>query len=105
MGSSGAAVSMDVVVELVLGFRVLHVRADNQFQAWLPQTFDPGKNLFRVADNCVQVMGGTGVTRDTIVEQVFREVRAFRIYDGPTEVHLWSLAKRIKKETLGRLHP
>ena len=59
--------------------------------------------LFRIADNCVQVMGGTGVTRDTIVEQVFREVRAFRIYDGPTEVHLWSLAKRIKKETLGRL--
>ncbi len=59
--------------------------------------------LFRVADNCVQVMGGTGVTGDTIVEQVFREVRAFRIYDGPTEVHLWSLAKRIKKETLGRL--
>jgi acyl-CoA dehydrogenase len=61
--------------------------------------------LFRVADNCVQVMGGTGVTRDTIVEQVFREVRAFRIYDGPTEVHLWSLAKRIKRETLDRLHP
>lgn len=61
--------------------------------------------LFRIADNCVQVMGGTGLTRDTIVEQVFREVRAFRIYDGPTEVHLWSLAKRIKKEALGRLHP
>jgi acyl-CoA dehydrogenase len=60
--------------------------------------------LFRIADNCVQVMGGTGVTRDTIVEQVFRELRAFRIYDGPTEVHLWSLAKRIKKETLDRLH-
>ncbi len=58
--------------------------------------------LFRIADNCVQVMGGTGITRDTIVEQVFREVRAFRIYDGPTEVHLWSLAKRIKKEALGR---
>jgi len=58
--------------------------------------------LFKIADNCVQVMGGTGVTRDTIVEQVFREVRAFRIYDGPTEVHLWSLAKLIKRETLGR---
>lgn len=61
--------------------------------------------LFRVADNCVQVMGGSGLTRDTIVEQIFREVRAFRIYDGPTEVHLWSLAKRIKRETLGRLNP
>ncbi|MGA9220545.1 MAG: acyl-CoA dehydrogenase, partial [Pseudomonas graminis] len=43
--------------------------------------------LMRIADNCVQVMGGTGVTDKTIVEQVFREVRAFRIYDGPTEVH------------------
>lgn len=61
--------------------------------------------LFRVADRCVQVMGGTGVTRDTIVEQVFREVRAFRIYDGPTEVHKWSLAKRIKRETLARIQP
>ncbi len=56
--------------------------------------------LFRIADRCVQVMGGTGVSGDTVVEQVFREVRAFRIYDGPTEVHKWSLAKRIKREFL-----
>jgi len=54
--------------------------------------------MMTVADNCVQVMGGTGVTDRTIVEQVFREVRAFRIYDGPTEVHKWSLAKKIKRE-------
>jgi acyl-CoA dehydrogenase len=56
--------------------------------------------LMRVADRCVQVMGGTGVTGDTIVEQVFREIRAFRIYDGPTEVHKWSLAKKIKRDEL-----
>jgi acyl-CoA dehydrogenase len=56
--------------------------------------------LFRVADRCVQVMGGSGVSTDTIVEQVFREVRAFRIYDGPTEVHKWSLAKKIKRDAL-----
>jgi len=54
--------------------------------------------LMRVADRCVQVMGGQGVTGDTIVEQVFREIRAFRIYDGPTEVHKWSLAKKIKRD-------
>jgi acyl-CoA dehydrogenase len=54
--------------------------------------------LMRIADRCVQVMGGTGVTDQTIVEQVFREVRAFRIYDGPTEVHKWSLAKKIKRD-------
>lgn len=56
------------------------------------------ETLFQVADRCVQTMGGTGVSGDTIVEQVFREIRAFRIYDGPTEVHKWSLAKKIKRE-------
>jgi acyl-CoA dehydrogenase len=54
--------------------------------------------LMRIADRCVQVMGGTGVTDATIVEQIFREVRAFRIYDGPTEVHKWSLAKKIRRD-------
>ncbi|BBF70020.1 MAG: acyl-CoA dehydrogenase [Sphingobium sp.] len=54
--------------------------------------------LMRVADRCVQVMGGSGVTSDTIVEQVYREIRAFRIYDGPTEVHKWSLAKKIRRD-------
>ena len=58
--------------------------------------------LMRVADRCVQVMGGTGVSRDTIVEQVFREIRAFRIYDGPTEVHKWSLAKKVKRDWAAR---
>ena len=58
------------------------------------------EGLMRVADRCVQVMGGTGVSRDTIVEQCFREIRAFRIYDGPTEVHKWSLAKKIKRDAL-----
>jgi acyl-CoA dehydrogenase len=56
--------------------------------------------LFRVADRCVQVMGGSGLSQDTIVEQIFREIRAFRIYDGPTEVHKWSLAKKIKRDQL-----
>jgi acyl-CoA dehydrogenase len=60
------------------------------------------ETLMRVADRCVQVMGGSGVTGDTIVEQAFREMRAFRIYDGPTEVHKWSLAKKIKRDTLDR---
>lgn len=54
--------------------------------------------LSRVADRCVQAMGGDGVSADTMVEQFYREIRAFRIYDGPTEVHKWSLAKKIKRE-------
>jgi len=58
--------------------------------------------LFRVTDRCVQIMGGMGVSGDTIVEQAFREIRAFRIYDGPTEVHKWSLAKKIKRDWRAR---
>lgn len=56
--------------------------------------------LYRVADRCVQILGGSGVTDDTPVQQIFREIRAFRIYDGPSEVHRWSLARQIER-TLG----
>lgn len=66
-------------------------------QSSMAKTF-VSETLFQVADRCVQAMGGTGVTGDTIVEQLFREIRAFRIYDGPTEVHKWSLAKKIKRD-------
>lgn len=59
--------------------------------------------LMRVADRSVQVMGGRGVSGDTIVEQIFREIRAFRIYDGPTEVHKWSIAKKIGRDHRNRL--
>jgi acyl-CoA dehydrogenase len=53
--------------------------------------------IYRVVDRCVQVLGGQGVTSETLVERIFREVRGFRIYDGPSEVHRWSLARRIMK--------
>jgi len=50
--------------------------------------------LNRVADRCVQMCGGLGVSRDLPVARIARELRPFRIYDGPSEVHRWSLAKR-----------
>jgi acyl-CoA dehydrogenase len=56
-----------------------------------------GETLYAIADRCVQVLGGLGVTVETPVGQVLREIRAFRIYDGPSEVHLWSLAKRVQR--------
>lgn len=55
--------------------------------------------LFRIADRCVQILGGMGVTGDTVVEQIFRETRAFRIYDGPSEVHKWAISRRIMKNS------
>jgi acyl-CoA dehydrogenase len=54
--------------------------------------------IWRVADRCVQIMGGQGVTGETLVERIFREVRGFRIYDGPSEVHRWSLARKVMRD-------
>ncbi len=51
--------------------------------------------IARVSDRCLQILGGLGMTRDTVVERIFRDVRAFRIYDGPSEVHRWALGARI----------
>ena len=50
---------------------------------------------FRVVDRCVQILGGQGVTGETIVMKIFNDIRPFRIYDGPSEVHRWSMAKKI----------
>ncbi|MFN3546604.1 MAG: acyl-CoA dehydrogenase family protein [Mesorhizobium sp.] len=53
--------------------------------------------IWRVADRCVQILGGLGLTRDTVIERFFRDARAFRVYDGPSEVHRWSLARRMRE--------
>jgi acyl-CoA dehydrogenase len=50
---------------------------------------------WRVVDRCVQMLGGQGVTGETIVMRIFLDMRAFRIYDGPSEVHRWSMARKI----------
>jgi acyl-CoA dehydrogenase len=50
---------------------------------------------WRVIDRCVQIMGGQGVTGETIVMRIFMDMRGFRIYDGPSEVHRWSMARKI----------
>jgi acyl-CoA dehydrogenase len=53
--------------------------------------------IWRVVDRSVQVLGGQGVTHETIVARIFADARAFRIYDGPSEVHRWSIAKDIMR--------
>ena len=58
--------------------------------------------IWRTVDRSVQILGGQGVTGETIVERIFREVRGFRIYDGPSEVHRWSLARHLVKHGANR---
>ncbi|MGN2641982.1 acyl-CoA dehydrogenase family protein [Nocardia takedensis] len=53
------------------------------------------EELFKVADRCVQVLGGIGISDETVVEMIFRDMRAFRLYDGPTEVHKYAIGRQV----------
>lgn len=50
--------------------------------------------IFRIIDRGTQMCGGLGVAADLPLARLAREVRPFRIYDGPSEVHRWAIAKR-----------
>ena len=54
---------------------------------------------WRVVDRAVQIMGGMGVTNESAVMRIFTDMRAFRIYDGPSEVHRWSMARKLAAGT------
>jgi acyl-CoA dehydrogenase len=54
--------------------------------------------VFRVADRCVQICGGLGVSGDLPLARIFNELRPFRIYDGPSETHRWAIARRASRQ-------
>jgi acyl-CoA dehydrogenase len=49
----------------------------------------------RVIDRAVQVCGALGFSADLPLETFYREARAFRIYDGPSEVHRMVIARNV----------
>ena len=51
----------------------------------------------RVVDRSVQILGGMGITNETVVMRTYKDIRAFRIYDGPSEVHRWAIARHIMR--------
>ena len=51
--------------------------------------------VHNVIDRAIQVHGAKGLTDDTPLSLMYRHAREARIYDGPDEVHVQSVAKRI----------
>jgi acyl-CoA dehydrogenase len=51
----------------------------------------------RVIDRAVQLHGGHGVTKGVKVEELYREIRALRIYEGATEVQKIVIARELMK--------
>ncbi|MCK5769905.1 acyl-CoA dehydrogenase family protein [Algiphilus sp.] len=53
--------------------------------------------LHNVIDRAIQVYGAAGLTPDTPLSVMYRHAREARIYDGPDEVHMQSVARRLLK--------
>lgn len=58
--------------------------------------------IHRVVDRAMQLCGGMGVSADLPIARIAREVRPFRIYDGPSEVHRFAIAKRAARASRER---
>ncbi|MGK5079306.1 acyl-CoA dehydrogenase family protein [Janthinobacterium sp. HLX7-2] len=52
---------------------------------------------FRIIDTCMQLHGGMGLSEDTPIERFWRDLRSYRITEGPTEVLRTTLARQILK--------
>ena len=55
------------------------------------------ENAQKVIDRAVQIHGGLGVTRGVKVEELYREIRALRIYEGASEVQKVVIARDLLK--------
>lgn len=55
------------------------------------------EKLGAVVDRSLQVLGGWGSSHDTAIARIYQNVRAFRLYDGPSEVHRWALGRQLLK--------
>jgi len=74
--------------------------------AWALDTGRPGRHetsvakvfvaeaVNRIVDRSIQICGGDGVSHDLPLARFLGEVRPFRIYDGPSEVHRMAIARR-----------
>ena len=60
------------------------------------------ETAFAVIDEGVQIFGGRGVLRGTVVERLFRHARAYRIFDGTSEIQQLIIARDLLR-TAGKI--
>ncbi|HYC95675.1 MAG TPA: acyl-CoA dehydrogenase, partial [Sphingomicrobium sp.] len=72
-------------------------RADNRRAAAMAK-LHATEEAQKVIDMAVQMHGGLGVTKGAKVEELYREIRALRIYEGASEVQKMIIARDLLKE-------
>jgi acyl-CoA dehydrogenase len=61
--------------------------------------------IWRVVDRSLQICGSLGISGDILLSRYLREVRPFRIYDGPSETQRWAIARRVLRRHDARTAP
>jgi len=69
---------------------------DARIECYMVKTYGDEMG-FRVADKCMQLLGGLGLTTDLPVEKMWRDQRSFRITEGPTEVLRTAMARQLMR--------
>ena len=52
-----------------------------------------------IIDHAMQTLGAMGVTKELPLHLMAQRVRVMRVYEGPTEVHLMAIARKVIKDT------
>jgi (R)-benzylsuccinyl-CoA dehydrogenase/naphthyl-2-methylsuccinyl-CoA dehydrogenase len=54
--------------------------------------------LTRIADRAIQIHGGVGLSHELGIEYVARMVRIWRILEGPSEIHRWTISRALLRQ-------
>jgi (R)-benzylsuccinyl-CoA dehydrogenase len=54
----------------------------------------------RVIDRAIQLFGGMGVSKELPLEYMYRVTRAYRIVEGPSEIHRWTIGRDLIRNGL-----
>jgi len=52
----------------------------------------------RIVDSAVQIHGGAGLVQGSVVERLYRDIRALRIYEGTSEIQKLIIASQLLRE-------
>ena len=55
----------------------------------------------RIVDQALQIHGGNGLIAGSIMERLYRDVRALRIYEGTTEIQKLIIARHLLNKSRG----
>jgi (R)-benzylsuccinyl-CoA dehydrogenase/naphthyl-2-methylsuccinyl-CoA dehydrogenase len=54
--------------------------------------------LWEITDNAIQMHGGLGLSKELGIEYVLRMVRIWRILEGPSEIHRWTISRALLRQ-------